>query len=269
MRRRLYTLLAATLSMGLGGCAQMTRHSNTLVFGTNTSVGISVGVEATNTPGITVGYKRQEAVIMPLVANTSDDGKIMKPCVQLTNSGDLPENCLLRGKGRDQDGKLRDTYSVFASFGAKFSGGSGAGSQNADGQIAQYFATGLAARELARNGGAAAVALGSAAKENARVHASHELADAIMSPEVGTAAVLSQSVIDAAKAAVATNISTSDNFQELLKRIDAPAGANTATLFQTACTGLVDADKCADAVGSSPSLAGLQEDQWKKAAAIN
>lgn len=36
--------------VGLGGCTQMTKHSNTLVFGTNTTVGVKIGQDANQTP---------------------------------------------------------------------------------------------------------------------------------------------------------------------------------------------------------------------------
>ncbi|MBI1920126.1 MAG: hypothetical protein HYS23_03490 [Geobacter sp.] len=49
----------------------------------------------------------------------------------------------------------RDTYSVLASFGADIKNGS----EGAGVGIAQYFATGLAARELAKKGGAELVTL--------------------------------------------------------------------------------------------------------------
>lgn len=63
---------AAALAVTLSGCVQATRHSNAIVFGTNTSLGIKVGPDATTTPGISIGYSRQEAVFMPLLANTAE-----------------------------------------------------------------------------------------------------------------------------------------------------------------------------------------------------
>jgi hypothetical protein len=56
------------------------------------------------------------------------------------------------------DGSDRDTYSVLASFGANVDGQAGAdASARGKGSIAQYFATGWAARALAQKGGAALV----------------------------------------------------------------------------------------------------------------
>ena len=140
----------------------MTRHSNTLVFGTNTSFGVKVGADATSTPGITVGYSRQEAVVIPVVANTADNGTVLAPCPQIVTPGtvkaDLPDNCRLIAN----DGTDTDTLSVLASFGTKYNAGGG-NSPNVGGEISQYFATGLAARTLAARAGAAAVASGEAA----------------------------------------------------------------------------------------------------------
>lgn len=164
--RFLEILVAVAVAGGLSGCAQMTRHSNTLVFGTNTTFGISAGTDATNVPSVTVGYKRQEAVVMPLVANTKESGKRLIPCevgptFPTANSAAMPP-CLLVGKRGDS----LDAYSVLASFGAEFDA-SGTGA-NAKGGLAQYFSTGVAAQALALRGGAALVAVSEAAKESAQ-----------------------------------------------------------------------------------------------------
>ncbi|MDP3029794.1 MAG: hypothetical protein Q8O04_09930 [Deltaproteobacteria bacterium] len=100
---------------------------------------------------------------MPLLANQG---------VVLTNQQDVveipgeckEENCLFIGtvckdkECKDKECKDRDTYSVLASFGAKFSG-EAAGGPKATGGLAQYFATGLAARILAKEGGAKIVSV--------------------------------------------------------------------------------------------------------------
>ncbi|WP_077287592.1 hypothetical protein [Cognaticolwellia aestuarii] len=64
-------------------------------------------------------------------------------------------NAKYMAESRDKDSKSIDTYSVLASFGANIEGGtkgSGVG-------IAQYFATGIAAQNLTRNGGSELVTL--------------------------------------------------------------------------------------------------------------
>ena len=50
---------AALTLLALGGCVQFPRHSNTMVFGTVTNVGLTVGPGATSVPSISVGYKRE------------------------------------------------------------------------------------------------------------------------------------------------------------------------------------------------------------------
>ena len=171
--RTAVAVAAGLCALSLGGCMQMTRHSNTLVFGTNTSFGVVVGTDATSTPSIAVGYKRQEAVVMPLVANvksvTSGGESVLEPCLIGPAAGD-PHGAAVAGSaethpcllvGRDKDQSL-DAYSVLASFGTRYD----AQSTGAGGSIAQYFATGVAAQTLARSGGAA-VATGSAAVKSA------------------------------------------------------------------------------------------------------
>jgi hypothetical protein len=157
--------LAAGVAMAvaLSGCVQATRHSNTMVFGTNTSFGIKVGTDVAQVPGIQVGYNRQEAVILPLLANTAQSN---------TNGADgVPLNRLIpcplpdRVLQPDQThacqfvavrGDARDSYSALASFGAEFGGAQGT-ELKAQGGLAQYFATGMAAQLLAATGGASVV----------------------------------------------------------------------------------------------------------------
>ncbi|MCL4671594.1 MAG: hypothetical protein KJZ64_01365 [Sphingomonadaceae bacterium] len=161
----------------------MTRHSNMVVFGTNTVVGVRVGTNATQVPSIDIGYTRQEAVLMPVVANTGieKDEKAtekLTPCeiddtVQIVAGNPAPSAgsalpvfathpCLLVAT----DGRnAKDSYSVLASFGADFGASSEPSKATAKGGLAQYFATGMAAQLLALNGGAAVVATGQAAEK--------------------------------------------------------------------------------------------------------
>ncbi len=158
------------LAVGLGGCVQATRHSNTMVFGTNTSVGLKVGTDVSSVPGIQVGYNRQEAVILPLLANVNETSveavgggtlNRLVPCdvgqvVQVLSAEDDPgfpvHPCLFVAT---RDGAA-DSYSVLASFGAEFGAKQGT-SLEAQGGLAQYFATGMAAQLLATTGGASVV----------------------------------------------------------------------------------------------------------------
>lgn len=182
MRRRFFKHFAASVALiALGGCVQATRHSNTMVFGTNTSFGLKVGTTAGQTPEILVGYDRQEAVIMPLVANVKSVNGNLEPC-------DFSQEVRVNGGGTYaihpcslvayRDG-AQDSYSVLASFGAKFGGKSGGAGVEAQGGLAQYFATGMAAQYLALNGGAAVVATGPAATEAVRTSDPASLASAL------------------------------------------------------------------------------------------
>lgn len=152
-----------TILSFLWGCSSTPEHTNTLVFGTTTKFALDVSVNpAGGTPDFTVGYKRQEAVWMPLLANKK--------------TGDSPEpaDCATEGcsfKGKEKPGEKEDTYSVLASFGAEFGGeasvGDGTPSSKASGSggLAQFFATGIAAQNLASTGGARLVAVQSANAE--------------------------------------------------------------------------------------------------------
>lgn len=147
-------LLALAIAAGLTGC-QTPKHSDLLVFGTNTQFGVSVSTDATSNPGANIGYKRQELVLMPLFVNARDSNLI------LPFPGSFPE-----GKYTGTDGtnpQKSDTYSVLASFGAK---GKGDTTGKAEVSLAQTFATGLAARTLAF-AGAALVNTGDKAAETA------------------------------------------------------------------------------------------------------
>ncbi len=171
-----YRIASATaLALILSGCATP-RHSNLLIFGTNTVVGLKVGADATQTPAIQLAYSRQELVLMPLLANTSGSGDQLAPCpAQEAAVPDDPPtpaqlsiNCKFVGTDKDQI----DSYSVLASFGARFDATSNitepkTGQVKAGGGIAQYFATGLAARELAKHG-SSLVAVGEAATAEAK-----------------------------------------------------------------------------------------------------
>lgn len=164
--------VAGVALVSLSGCVQMTRHSNTMVFGTSTTVGVKAGQNANQVPELIIGYDRQEAVIMPLLANTTEGSSgLLSPCdpVDGKDGGSPPETihpCKFVGARSSQEGvDIQDSYSVLASFGAQIEG-SAKDTRGAVG-LAQYFATGVAAQVLAATGGAAVVAVGDAAKESA------------------------------------------------------------------------------------------------------
>lgn len=151
-----YGVFLIATSLLASGCTQTVRHTNTLLFATNTQIAISAGTSATAQPDVTIGYKRQEAVVMPLVANYAPDPKEPGKLVPCGNATSPPASgCLIVGKNGTAN--AQDSYSVLASFGAKF-GAKGKGAQpEANVGIAQYFATGVAAQLLAATGGASII----------------------------------------------------------------------------------------------------------------
>ncbi|MBQ0961534.1 hypothetical protein KAK06_21525 [Ideonella sp. 4Y11] len=164
------TLLVATTAL-LSACATPD-HSNTMIFGTSTRVALDVSQEPTGSLGATLGYKRQEAVWMPLLANTKTAEGKWNPTAC---TGD---KCpMFVGTTGEQGGaagaNASDTYSVLATF----SGDMGGSAQNAGVQakVAQYFATGLAARLLAQYGGAAAVGASASAPDSATIRAANSV----------------------------------------------------------------------------------------------
>lgn len=153
-----------------GGCATPT-HTNALIFGTNTKVALDISSGSTGTMGLTLGFSRQEAVFMPLMANRYDQesGKLVpaecpskvtaQPVEETAGQTPSPQNpsdcpSLFMGK---QGEIRRDAYSVLASFGGELAGTSEQPRLDAKGFVRSYFATGVAAQTLAAVGGAALV----------------------------------------------------------------------------------------------------------------
>ncbi len=133
--------------MLLAGCASTPEHTNTLLFGTTTKVALDVSSSpvAGGTPSFTLGYKRHEGVLLPLLANkeTKEESE-PAGCTDGGNASSTDTGCLFIGT------RGKDTYSVLASFGLRF----GSGSKTSKGELAQFFATGMAAQKLAEKGGA-------------------------------------------------------------------------------------------------------------------
>jgi hypothetical protein len=171
MHSRLYKKIGILGLIALtAGCVQATRHSNVMIFGTNTTFGIKAGASTGEVPEVIVGYDRQEAVIMPLLANTRDDSvspsNRLKPCdvakpLDVSGGKYAVHPCsfvAIKGGGLD-------SYSVLASFGAEFSAKANTNPE-ASGGLAQYFATGMAAQILAARGGAALVSTSKSAADS-------------------------------------------------------------------------------------------------------
>jgi len=144
-------------------CSQMPKHSNALIFSTNTTMGLKVGRDVNSAPAINIGYERQEVALVPVYANTASEtsnGGDLVPCPEANAS-----DCVLNGiRGDFGD---RDSYSTLASFGGSFGGGIAADSTEGRVALAQYFATGIAAQQLALSGGANIVQVGGDTKAKA------------------------------------------------------------------------------------------------------
>lgn len=154
-RRRRRALIRGAL-LGLTGLtATACAHNDVLVFGTSTTIGLNVETSSGQgaAPSIVLGYEREEAVWMPLAVNGW--GARVPSCGWFTctpvDGADNAESRLYQSLGRDSSGRLRvDTYSVFASLGAKFNSKANTGAE-AGGGLAQFFATGGAAIAVAEN----------------------------------------------------------------------------------------------------------------------
>ena len=159
-----------SLAILAAGCVQQP-HNNVLLFGTDTKVALDVSSSATSggAPQITLGYRRAEAVWMPLVVNdytctgTQSGQCTAQTAYETTSSAGVVTNrkpAEYTGSTTttttSADGKTnkvveeRDAYSVFASFGAKFAGEATPTGSEASGGLAQFFATGVAAQRLAQ-----------------------------------------------------------------------------------------------------------------------
>lgn len=151
----------AALAMLINGCANTPRHSNTLIFGTDTKFALDVSQDTTGGVGVTLGYKRHEAVWMPLMANIDSSGTLIPATCDDDECRKFQGTTGNGGTAAGADAV--DTYSVLATFSGSASGGgggavsSGSPGARANGTLAQYFATGIAARLLAQTGGASIV----------------------------------------------------------------------------------------------------------------
>lgn len=153
-RKRFAGLALLALVLSSTACTQMMRHSNTLVFGTDTNIGVKLGQDVNQIPSIEIGYGRREAAFVPLLANTAsnDSGGVLTPCAP-----DSQNDCHFRAS---HDGNDKDSYSTIASFGSKVGTENSSNGQSAEVAIAQYFATGIAAQRLVLTGGANIVQAG-------------------------------------------------------------------------------------------------------------
>jgi hypothetical protein len=155
MRQRLAVITSFILA-GAALTACVPQHKDAIVFGTNTTFAVDVSLNSTTqVPNLTVGYKRQEGVFMPLLVNGANSSFVN--CSTVTK--EKQNECVKKILDGLSDGGIKyvghehksaeitnmDAYSVFASFGADVLAKSGSVGIN------QFFATGLAARNLAAN----------------------------------------------------------------------------------------------------------------------
>jgi hypothetical protein len=153
------------LPLLLAGCG--TAGNQILIFGTDTKYALDIsGDTTTGQPSFTLGYKRREAVWLPLIGSggvathTCTGTGTSLQCVAMagkpggTHICDSSMNCVAvdssmhKFVGKDGSG-AEDAYSVLASFGAKNSTG--------ERSIAQFIATGPAAVKMASKSGASLV----------------------------------------------------------------------------------------------------------------
>lgn len=149
------TAAVGGLALLAAGCA----HNDVLVFGTSTTIGLNVQSAGTAAgPSIVLGYEREEAVWMPLIANGRDSrvancnpdprGACRAPTEPYPLDQALYQSTIMSADGTT---RRTDSYSVFASLGAKFNGDVDGDGAHAGGGLAQFFATGNAALNVSNN----------------------------------------------------------------------------------------------------------------------
>lgn len=184
-------LLISLIACAAAICACSTpRHTNTLIFATDTKVALDIGGDLTGGPSITLGYKRREGVFMPLLANKARaDGRLVPvECIsRITRESEIsggvttieaPGSCDAMFVGAANTPARRDAYSVLATFGGQAEGSSTDpnGPQiAAGGKLSSVFATGVAAQLLALVGGAGMA--GATAPDAAAVKAAASVVD--------------------------------------------------------------------------------------------
>jgi len=141
MRHKGFVIVALVPLAALTGCFS---HNDVLLFGTQTTFGVDIGTAPENggVPELTLGYKRKEAVWIPLAMNAKDSA--------VRTSALNIKDIKYEGTTKDSSGQITvsDTYSVFTSLGVDVKAGT---QESGVSRVAQFFATGIAARELGAN----------------------------------------------------------------------------------------------------------------------
>jgi hypothetical protein len=159
LRYRLLSILLCA-SAALAGCA-LPAHNNTLIFAVKRDVNLSVNTPSAAEPefSINVGYKERQAAWVPLWTNKRTGGFGEKEAMDCTPGLGLSA-CMRSAKfvgDSDPGGKgndAHDAYSTFASFGGAAATqvqGASATSAQFSGNLASFFATGVAAQHLAKD----------------------------------------------------------------------------------------------------------------------
>lgn len=155
--RLLTPFLAAAV---LVGCA-LPAHNNTLIFAVKRDVNLSVNTPSAAEPefSVNLGYKERQAAWVPLWANEKTGGfgeKTAMECTQGLGSSACMRSAKFVGDSEPgtRGNDAHDAYSTFASFGGKVDtrveGGSATVAQ-VNGNLASFFATGVAAQHLAKD----------------------------------------------------------------------------------------------------------------------
>jgi hypothetical protein len=227
-----------------------------MIFATNTTFGLKAGTSTGQVPEVVVGYDRQEAVILPLVANTGSDGpaNLLTPC-------DLATDVVVNGEAQfavhpcslvATNGSAQDSYSVLASFGASYD----AGGSGARGGLAQYFATGIAAQVLAAKGGAALVGTGEAAKASAQNDSSASIS-ALITGDPQYAVGIRRAKADKPLLEMITQAVRDTSAANLSARLTAFEAATGLSGGASDCAGKTP-DDCADHISGRDVYAGPQ-----------
>lgn len=156
MKIRMIALLALPTLL-LAGCDNLNRS---LLFYTQTNVGIEVGVDPAQQSGkVLIGYKRAEGVVNPVYIPPEKKIEHDKD-----GTGKITKTTITYAGGEANKVYREEAYSVMAKIAGE-AGGRGSAGQSAQyeaaGKIAQWFATGEAAKLLAANEYAAAALTGS------------------------------------------------------------------------------------------------------------
>ena len=167
MRQTLRPLSATAVVLmlaALAGCA-LPAHNNTLIFAVKRDLGASLSAPSAAEPevNLSLGYKERQTAWVPLWANKKTGGLAVtgvhaQPCPTQTfviEDISCKKGPKLIGDGtpvgdHSNGNQANDAYSTFASFGGNVNVGKNDGPSGSM-ALASFFATGVAAQNLARN----------------------------------------------------------------------------------------------------------------------